>query len=338
MNAGETKTIFKEDMHNVFYDILLKVGFTKEKAKQSAEIFTANTVDGVYTHGVNRFPRFVQYVREGYVKVDAEPSLANSCGGMEQWNGNLGPGILNAVIATQRALELAKENTIGCVALANTNHWMRGGYYGWQAAKKGFVFIGFTNTISNMPAWNAVDSRLGNNPLVIALPFNDESIVLDMAMSQFSFGAMEMAAIKNEKLRVNGGYDIEGRLTDDPSAILQSQRPLPAGYWKGAGLSLLLDLLASILSGGLSTHQVSKNNAEYAVSQVFIAIDPGKLHNHSVMAETINNIIADYHQSIAAGKGGKIVYPGERVLQTRENNSKNGIPVLKEIWEQVLKL
>jgi 3-dehydro-L-gulonate 2-dehydrogenase len=257
---------------------------------------------------------------------------------MEQWNGNLGPGILNAVTATRRAMDSAKQNTIGCVALANTNHWMRGGYYGWQAAREGFVFIGFTNTIANMPAWNAVDTRLGNNPLVIALPFNDDAIVLDMAMSQFSFGAMEMAAIKNEKLKVNGGYDIEGRLTDDPSAILQSQRPLPAGYWKGAGLSLLLDLLASTLSGGLSTHEVSRKNAEYAVSQVFIAIDPGKLHNHSVMAETINNIIADYHLSIAAGKGGKILYPGERVLQTRENNLKNGIPVLKEIWEQVLKL
>ncbi len=338
MNAGETITVFKEKMQDVFYNILIKVGFTKEKANKCAEIFTVNTVDGVYTHGVNRFRKFVEYVKEGYVKADAEPALINRCGGMEQWNGNLGPGILNAVTATRRAMELAKQNTIGCVALANTNHWMRGGYYGWQAAKEGFVFIGFTNTIANMPAWNAVDSRLGNNPLVVALPFNDEAIVLDMAMSQFSFGAMEMARIKNEKLTVYGGYDKEGRLTDDPSAILQSQRPLPAGYWKGAGLSLLLDLLASILSGGLTTHEISKNKAEYAVSQVFIAIDLSKLHNHSVMATTINNIIADYHQSVAAGEGNQIIYPGKRVLQTRENNLKKGIPVLKEIWEQVLKL
>src|SRR5687768_12994596 len=72
MNAGETLTIFKEEMHSVFYNILVKHGFTKEKAKQSAEIFTVNTIDGVYTHGVNRFPRFVQYIKEGYVKVDAE--------------------------------------------------------------------------------------------------------------------------------------------------------------------------------------------------------------------------------------------------------------------------
>lgn len=338
MKAGETIMIFKEEMESVFYNILIKVGFTNEKAKQSAEIFTVNTVDGVYTHGINRFPRFVQYIKEGYVKADAEPSLINSFGGMEQWNGNLGPGILNAVTATRRAMKLAKQNAIGCVALADTNHWMRGGYYGWLAAKAGFIFIGFTNTIANMPAWNAVDSRLGNNPLVIALPLNGDAIVLDMAMSQFSFGAMEMAAIKNEKLKVYGGYDIEGRLTDDPLAILQSQRALPAGYWKGAGLSLLLDLLASVLSGGLSTHEVTRKKAEYAVSQVFIAVDPEKLHNHSVMAAAINNIIADYHQSVAAGEGNQIIYPGERVLQTRENNLKNGIPVLKEIWEQVLKL
>ncbi len=127
-------------------------------------------------------------------------------------------------------------------------------------------------------------------------------------------------------------------MTDDPLAILQSQRPLPVGYWKGSGLSLLLDLLASVLSGGLSTHEVSRKKAEYAVSQVFIAIDPVKLHNYSGMAAAINNIIADYHQSVAAGEGNQIIYPGERVLQTRENNLKKGIPVLKEIWEQVLKL
>jgi 3-dehydro-L-gulonate 2-dehydrogenase len=87
--------------------------------------------------------------------------LLHNCGGLEQWNGILGPGPLNAVYATERAMHLASAHGIGCVALGYTNHWMRGGYYGWQAAKKGFVFIGWSNTIANMPAWNAVDTRLG---------------------------------------------------------------------------------------------------------------------------------------------------------------------------------
>ena len=183
--------IAKEEMQEKFTTILTRHGFSKTKAAQCAEVFTSNSLDGVYTHGVNRFPRFVQYIKEGVVKVDAVPSLENKSGGIEQWNGNLGPGILNAMASTQNAMRLAKINGIGCVALKNTNHWMRGGTYGWQAAKKGFVFIGWTNTIANMPAWGAKDARLGNNPLIIALPYKDEAIVLDMAMSQFSFGSME---------------------------------------------------------------------------------------------------------------------------------------------------
>ncbi len=40
-----------------------------------------------------------------------------------------------------------------------------------------------------------------------------------------------------------------GSLTTDPAAILQTQRPLPIGYWKGAGMALVMDLLAALLSG-----------------------------------------------------------------------------------------
>jgi 3-dehydro-L-gulonate 2-dehydrogenase len=138
--------------------------------------------------------------------------------------------------------ELAKISGIGCVALANTNHWMRGGYYGWQAARKGVVFIGWSNTIGNMPAYGATDTRLGNNPVVISLPYQGNAIVLDMAMSQFSYGAMEAATLKGEQLPVFGGYDQNGNLTKDPSAVLETRRMLSIGYWKGAGLSLLLTL------------------------------------------------------------------------------------------------
>jgi 3-dehydro-L-gulonate 2-dehydrogenase len=200
---------------------------------------------------------------------------------------------------------------------------------------KGFGFIGWTNTIANMPAWGATDSRLGNNPLVMALPFQDQAIVLDMAMSQYSFGAMELAKMKNETLHVDGGYDENGKLTKNPSAILTSKRTLPVGYWKGAGFSLLLDLLATILSGGLSTADISKKEAEYGMSQVFVVIDLTKLGNHSLIPGAIENIIEDYHQSIPMEATTKITYPGERVLHTRKNNLLHGIPVLKQVWDEI---
>jgi 3-dehydro-L-gulonate 2-dehydrogenase len=327
-----------EEMKTLFLSILLNHGFTVEKATACAEIFTANSIDGIYTHGVNRFPRFVEYIQKGYVDKNAVPSLINKFGAIEQWNGNLGPGVLNAVHATNTACELARQFGIGCTALSNTNHWMRGGTYGWQAAKAGYVFIGWTNTTSLMPAWGATDAKLGNNPLVIALPYKDEAIVLDMAMSQYSFGAMEQYAAKQERLPVTGGFDESGKLTDDPAAILHSKRPLPIGYWKGAGLSLLLDLLAAVLSGGLATHEISKKDAEHSLSQVFIAIDISKLGHTSAITKIIQNILDDYKQSVPENEKNSISWPGERVLATRKKNMEQGIPVMDVAWKQIVQL
>jgi 3-dehydro-L-gulonate 2-dehydrogenase len=215
---------------------------------------------------------------------------------------------------------------------------MRGGTYGWKAAGQGFVFIGWTNTCPNMPAWGAKDPRLGNNPFVIAVPYRNEAIVLDFAMSQFSYGKMDSYCNEGKKLPFPGGFNKLGELTTDPGEILESWRALPLGYWKGAGLSLLLDILATILSGGLSTHQISNCTSEYNVSQVFIAINIRNLHNYPSIGNSINQIIEDLRNSIPENETARIRYPGESVVKIREANLKNGIPVSTSIWEKILTL
>jgi 3-dehydro-L-gulonate 2-dehydrogenase len=323
-----------EKMTEVFLSILLKHAFKEADAETIAEIFTANSVDGVYSHGVNRFAAFIKLVQSGHVIPNSEPEKVHSFNSLEQWDGRLGTGVLNAVKATDRAMEIARVNGIGLVAMANTNHWMRGGYYGWRAAKENFVFVGWTNTIANMPAWGATDARLGNNPLVLAVPFNNEAIVLDMAASQFSYGALELAAMKGTELTVFGGFNNNGQFTRNPSEVLESKRTLPIGYWKGAGLSLLLDILSTILSGGLSTHEITGSGIEYGISQVFIAIDLRQLSNYRGIENCIHEIIADYKRSVTE-EGREIVFPGERVLKDRGRNSLNGIPVMKKVWEEI---
>jgi len=233
--------------------VLLRLGFSEERANMCAQLFVDASRDGVYSHGVHRFPRFVRAVQSGLVDPHASPQLVSRFGSMERWDGRSGPGNLNARQSMQRAIELCREYGIGCVALANTNHWMRGGAYGWQAAEAGVIGICWTNTMPNLPPWGATDPRLGNNPLIIAVPQADNHVVLDMAMSQFSYGAIEAYRLCGEMLPVPGGFTREGELTRDPRAIEQSYRPLPVGYWKGSGLALMLDLVASILSGGRAT-------------------------------------------------------------------------------------
>lgn len=332
------KRITQQEMHSQFLRILVANGFKEKDAEQCAAIFTENSLDGIYSHGVNRFPRFVQYVKEKLVDVEAIPTLVSSANAIEQWDGNLGPGPLNAMFCSERAMEKAEEFGIGCIAIANTNHWMRGGTYGWYSAKKGFVYIAWTNTIANMPAWGAIDKKLGNNPLILAVPYKDKAIVLDMAMSQFSYGKIESYDIEQKQLPIAGGFNRQGKLTRNPGEILESERALPIGYWKGAGLSLLLDILATLLSGGLSTAEISRQKSEYAVSQVFIAIDTKKLANFPAIDKIIDQIIRDYLNSTPENAETAIIYPGQRILKTRHENSRLGIPVNENIWQEIQSL
>ena len=132
-------------MRSTCEGILRGHGFSSERASLLATIFSSSSRDGVQSHGMNRFPKFCADVQSGLVDKDAIPSLIQSLGALEQWDGNGGPGPLNAMACTERAMELAKEHGIGCIALRNTNHWMRGGSYGWHAADSGFGLISWTN-------------------------------------------------------------------------------------------------------------------------------------------------------------------------------------------------
>lgn len=175
-----------EEMKEQFKLVLLKKGFSQNNAEQAAILFTDNSCDGVYSHGVNRFPRVINYIDKGYIKPDAIATKIDGIGGLERWDGNLGLGPLNAKICMDRAIHLSRSYGIGCVAIRNNNHWMRGGAYGWQAANAGCVGICWTNTQPNMPAWGGKDRRIGNNPLIMAIPRKEGHIVADIAMSQFS--------------------------------------------------------------------------------------------------------------------------------------------------------
>ena len=325
-----------QEVVDVLSGILRRNGFTPERARLAAQLFADASRDGVYSHGVNRFPRFMRALKNGIVDPKAEPERVSSVGALERWDGHIGPGMLNAHRCMQRAIELSREYGIGCVALANTNHWMRGGNYGWQAAEAGVIGICWTNTMPNLPPWGAVEAKIGNNPLVVAVPRKKGHVVIDMAMSQFSYGAIESYRRKGLALPVPGGFTVDGVLTSEPAAIEKSYRPLPIGYWKGSGLALILDIMASLLSAGQSSHQIPCDpERETRVSQVFIAIDPAGLGDSTAVNEILDRTITDLHRA-KTNSGETVRYPGEQVLKMRRRNMEQGIPLDVAVWQQVL--
>jgi 3-dehydro-L-gulonate 2-dehydrogenase len=329
-----------EEMQATIKAAFVNAGMPEEKAGICARVHAESSRDGVYSHGLNRVERYVDYIRKNWVDVHAGPVLALGMGAMEIYNGNMGPGILNAIFAMDRATEIAGKLGYGMVSLNNTTHWMRGGTYGWQAAEKGFIGICWTNTESCMPAWGAKSEGIGNNPFVMAVPRKGGHLVLDMAMSQYSYGKLQVTRMKNDRLPFPGGFDKEGNLTDIPGTIEQTRRILPMGYWKGSGFAIMLDVISALLSGGLTPHAIDKLGQGSCGSccQVFIAIDPLKINTQEFIDHALEQTIGQIKSSEPATDRGSIFYPGEQSLKTRSENLELGIPVDDGVWAKVKEL
>ena len=329
-----------DEMKATIKSAFMNAGMPQEKADICAQIHTESSRDGVYSHGLNRVERFVDYLGKGWVDGKAEPTLELNLGSMETYNGNLGPGILNALFAMNRAIEIAAQSGFGLVSLNNTTHWMRGGAYGWQAAEKGFIGICWTNTESCMPAWGAKSCGIGNNPFIMAVPRKEGHVVLDMAMSQYSYGKLQTTRLKEQKLPYPGGFDQEGKLTDNPGEIEETRRILPMGFWKGSGFAVMLDLISALLSGGLTTAGIDKAGKGSCGSccQIFIAIDPLKINTQEFIDKALQETIEQLKSSVPADENGEIFYPGEQSLKTRHENMELGIPVDDGIWANVKEL
>lgn len=328
-----------ETMRAEFIRVLHKYGITGDRAELSATLFANASRDGIYTHGLNRFPKFIKAIEAGVVDVNAEPVKEADLGVLERWDGRQGCGNLNAYACMNRAIELAHERTIGVVALKNNNHWMRPGNYGLMAVEAGCIGILWTNTVPNMPPWGGREARLGNNPVVFAIPNGEEPpVLLDIAVSMFSYGKLESYARAGRLLPVDGGFNEDQQLTRDPNEILKTHQALPIGYWKGSGLSLVLDLVASALSGGLTTDEVGREPAETRLSQVFVAIDLKRLPDADAFARRLRETLADLQTSKPVEEGHPAHYPGQNMIRLRAENMEQGIPVDESVWAKVCAL
>ena len=190
-----------QTLRDEFYRVLAGIGFDGERGMLCARLFAENQRDGVYSHGLNRFPGFVAGLDGKQIDFRAQPKKIESFGALERWDGKMGVGLVNAHFCMQRATELADVHGIGCVGLSNTNHWMRGGAYALQAAEAGYIGICWTNTpLDSCPRGVLQKKRLGTIRWRLACaPQRQGHILLDMAMSQYSNGKLEVLTVAREK-------------------------------------------------------------------------------------------------------------------------------------------
>jgi 3-dehydro-L-gulonate 2-dehydrogenase len=327
-----------EELKATIKKALLLAGLSEEKAEICAQIHSESSLEGVESHGLNRVPRFIDYVQKGRVDVDAEPTLVTGKAAIENYDGNLGIGITNAIFSMNRAMALADQYGVGVVTLKHTNHWMRGGTYAKMAAEKGYATICWTNAESCMPMWGSDEQGVGNNPICFAVPSEkNEAIFLDMAVSQYSYGRIGTYRLAGQKLPFAGGYDSEGKLTTDPAEIEKTNRALPMGYWKGSGLAIMLDIMAAILSDGNTGMDLDREGqgSGTGCSQIFIVFDPAVVAPLEGIKQKVDQRADEARSSHPIDPEKPVQMPSDKSRKTREENLKLGVHVDDKIWQQV---
>lgn len=309
-----------------------------QDAKQFAEIFAGNSLDGVYSHGMNRYPRYLSDMESGL--CDAKVTQAervSGLGGLEVWDAHFGVGPLIAQQMAERAIELARTHGIACVALRNNSHWLRAGRYGLMMADAGMMGLCMTNTCMNLVAYGAKEPSTGNNPITIAIPRRAGSLVMDMAVSQYAFGKLEIMAQEGGMLDTPCGYDTDGNLTNDPQKIVESGLMTPMALWKGSALSIMIDLMVSMLSLGRTSLAIgTPADGEKGMSQMFVCMNPAAVIDMDKAEAQMEKTIA-FLNSLEPKDGVHGVHaPGENLEKTRARNRECGIPVTEDTWQKIV--
>jgi 3-dehydro-L-gulonate 2-dehydrogenase len=327
-----------EQLQNEYERILLKRGMKAELATRLANGFVEMANEGTYSHGINRFPVFIGQVDKNEIKLNAEPECINAMGALEQWDCNFGPGVLNGLICTDRAIALAKQYGIGMVAMKNSNHWMRGGAYVLKMARQGLAGIASTNSIAVMPAWGGKDHRIGSNPLIMAMP-GEPPVLVDCSMSQYSYGQLQNYVLADKELPVVGGFDDEGNLTKDAHKLWENKRLLPMGFWKGSSMSIVLDMLLTAVTGGYSVPALTEDmGGEFGVSQFLIAIDLSKTMDENTLHTEMKRI-RDYVMASEPAESGQVMIAGSEIQAFMDKHTaQGGIEIHDEIWQQIIAL
>lgn len=301
-----------------------------------AELTAEADLLGVPSHGIRMLPLVVRAIREGRANPNPQIKILRERAATCLLDGDHGLGRYVSVQAMNHAITRAKQFGIGACSATRVTHWGRAHAYAYRAALAGCVGICTTNAIPNMLAFGSSRPLLGNNPLAIGVPRGArDPIVLDMAMSQAAVGKIGTYLREGKPAPPNWGLDADGNPTSDPAAILASNKVLPFGDHKGAGLALMMELLTGALAGGLFSFQVVQRDAsglDPDSAKLFIALDVSAFIEPARLAQRIDDLFA-WMQNVEPGL--TITYPGERGWQTREQNLRDGVPIHRDIVEQL---
>ncbi|MFN5756847.1 MAG: Ldh family oxidoreductase [Planctomycetia bacterium] len=309
----------------------VKRGFDAAEADHAAKLATAATKHGIRTHNAIKALHLDELFGSkggGCVPKAAITKLPSRFKAAEIWDAHKKLGQAVAWEAIDTCMKLADTYGTGTVSIDNAFHYLWGGGYVMEAAKKGYIaYTNCTAALAEVVPFKGVFPTLGTNPHSWGFPTTDAigfPVVIDWATSVIAMGRVQQLKREGKPLPPNAAVDKDGVPTTDPDKAVSL---LPFGDHKGYGLSLINEIVAGFIGGSLPTlrNRPAVPGEKQTCAFFFQVIHPDALSGGAFakgrsQAENVKAVLAD----ILGHGNERCMLPGQLEAEAAARSEKAG--------------
>ncbi len=325
--------------------------FSPEDAETITDVLLASDLYGIESHGVQRLTLYPYGIDIGRIKVNAEIEVVKETPVSALIDAHESMGQLSGTLAMKMAIEKAKKSGIGMALVKNSNHYGIAGYYSMMAAKEGLLGMSMTNTEALVVPTFGKRPIMGTNPIAVTMPASPTFFHLDMSTSVVTAGKMEVYAKNHKPLPAGWSAGRDGSDNLDAQEFLEIRRTkangglLPLGGYgelfgghKGYGLSMVVELMTGILSGGFTSTLVRKDKAVEKCCHMFMAIDYEVFGNKQEIETHFSELLQEIRDSEKAVGQNRIYTHGEKETEHVAGVMAEGVPMNQATIDEITKL
>jgi LDH2 family malate/lactate/ureidoglycolate dehydrogenase len=288
---------------------------------------------GIDSHGVSRVPRYLELFDQGESAPDAVPTVQRPRAAIAIVDAHGAPGPVAMNRAVAEAVAAARRCGVGWASVRGTVHTGAIGYYTSQAAWAGMAAVGVVAGMPNMAYAGARGATVATSPLSVAVPAGrHRTVLLDMATAVMALGRIAQLKAAGKELPPGVAVTKEGMPTTDPALAAV---PLPVGGPKGAGMSLVFELLASGLAGNPIVPAYHAGDRRHRQNGFILAVDVAAFCDPGEFADAVDDTIDAIKARPAADGAAEVLVPGERGDRSEAERLAAGIPLGPKVWREL---
>ncbi|WP_247657687.1 Ldh family oxidoreductase [Aquabacter sp. L1I39] len=336
MSAAATAPMVRlrlEEVDDLTFRALIASGVSPVNARSVTASVVAAETEGVHSHGLARLPTYCAHAKVGKIDGAAAPALSRPRPGLVLVDARDGFAHPAIDLGLPELIAAAREQGIAALAVTNSYNCGVVGYHVERIAQAELVALGFVNAPASIAPVGGTRAVFGTNPVAFAVPRVAETpLVLDQSSSVVAKSEIMVHQQRGAPIPLGWALDREGQPTEDAKAALEGGTMVPAGGHKGAGLALMVELMAAWLTGANLSIDASSfadnSGGSPRTGQFFIAIDPGPVAGPEAGAR-----LGRLCEAIAGQEGARL--PGQRRAAARLRTAGEGVMIPKPLHERL---